>query len=83
MVLSSVGFMPEVPQQQHQGITGGLTIRYNSEKYLNECLESVFAVLGGALLLGERLSSREAFGCLIMFTAVILAQLSPLIKRKA
>ncbi len=47
------------------------------------CLESVFAVLGGALLLGERLSSREAFGCLIMFTAVILAQLSPLIKRKA
>ncbi len=47
------------------------------------CLESVFAVLGGALLLGERLSSREALGCVIMFAAVVLAQLSPLIKRKA
>ena len=41
------------------------------------CMESVFSVLGGALVLGEALSSRELFGCLIMFTAVILAQLSP------
>lgn len=47
------------------------------------CMESVFSVLGGALVLGEALSSRELFGCLIMFTAVILAQLSPLLKRKA
>ena len=46
------------------------------------CLESVFAVLGGALVLGERMSSREAVGCVIMFSAVILAQLSPFLRKK-
>lgn len=38
-------------------------------------LESVFAVLGGMLLLGESLSIRELFGCVLMFTAIILTQL--------
>ena len=45
-------------------------------------LESVFAVLGGALVLGERMSSREAVGCVIMFSSVILAQLSPFLRKK-
>ena len=40
------------------------------------CLESVFAVLTGALLLGERMTGREALGSVLMFSAVILAQLS-------
>ena len=39
------------------------------------CMESVFSVLGGALILGERLTARELFGCGVMFCAVILAQL--------
>ena len=43
------------------------------------CLESVFAVLTGALILGERLTPRETVGCVIMFIAVILSQLSPFI----
>ena len=43
------------------------------------CLESVFAVLTGALLLGERMTVREGFGCVLMFAAVILAQLSPVL----
>ena len=38
-------------------------------------LESVFAVLAGALLLGERMSAREGFGCALMFAAIILVQL--------
>ena len=38
-------------------------------------LESVFAVLAGALLLGDRLSGREYLGCGLMFAAVILAQI--------
>ena len=46
------------------------------------CLESVFAVLTGALVIGERLSGRETWGCILMFSAVILAQLSPVIARK-
>jgi drug/metabolite transporter (DMT)-like permease len=38
-------------------------------------LESVFAVIGGALLLGERMGVRELLGCALMMAAVILAQL--------
>lgn len=38
-------------------------------------LESVFAVLAGAVLLNEAMSGREITGCLLMFVAVILAQL--------
>lgn len=38
-------------------------------------LESVFSVLAGWLILGDLLSGRELFGCLLVFIAVILAQL--------
>ena len=34
-MLSNVGFMPEVPQGMLGGLTGGLTLRYTSEKYFN------------------------------------------------
>jgi drug/metabolite transporter (DMT)-like permease len=43
------------------------------------CLEAVFATLTGALILGEKMTAREAAGCILMFSAVILAQLSPVI----
>ena len=43
------------------------------------CLESVFATLSGALILGEKMTVRETVGCILMFAAVILAQLSPVI----
>ena len=39
------------------------------------CLESVFSVVFGALLLGERMSGREIAGCALMFAAIVLAQL--------
>jgi len=38
-------------------------------------LEAVFAVLGGTLILGEKMTTREAIGCMVMFIAVILAQI--------
>ena len=38
-------------------------------------LESVFAVLSGALLLGERMTRRELLGCVVMFIAILLVQL--------
>lgn len=38
-------------------------------------LESVVSVLAGWLLLGQRLSARELSGCVLMFAAIILAQL--------
>lgn len=38
-------------------------------------LESVFAVLAGAVILHERLSIKETIGCVLVFIAIILAQL--------
>ena len=38
-------------------------------------LESVIAVLAGWIILGESMSSREIMGCVLMFAAIILAQL--------
>ena len=37
-------------------------------------LESVFGVIGGAILLGEVLSLREYLGCAVIFVAVILSE---------
>ncbi len=42
--------------------------------------ESVFAVLSAAVLLNERLSLKEGLGCVVMFAAIILAQIP--IKKK-
>ena len=38
-------------------------------------MESVFSVLSGWVVLGERMSVRETIGCVLMFTAIVLAQL--------
>ena len=38
-------------------------------------LESVFGVIGGAIILGEKMELREYFGCAIVFIAVVLSQL--------
>lgn len=38
-------------------------------------LESVVSVLAGWALLGQKLSGKELFGCVVMFAAIILAQL--------
>lgn len=39
-------------------------------------LESVFAALSGWLILGEKLNMKEFFGCVLIFAAVILAQVA-------
>ena len=38
-------------------------------------LESVFSVLAGWIILGQKLSGRELFGCALIFVAVVLAQI--------
>lgn len=38
-------------------------------------LESVFAAISGALIIGERFTLRETIGCIIMFAAIVFAQL--------
>lgn len=44
-------------------------------------LESVFSVLAGWVILGQGLSGKELFGCVLMFAAILLAQM-PQKKRK-
>ena len=38
------------------------------------CLESVFGTLSGWIVLGQKLSLREAIGCILMFGAIVLSQ---------
>ena len=40
------------------------------------CLESVFAVITAAIMLHEGMSARETVGCVVMFSAIILSQVS-------
>ncbi len=40
------------------------------------CMESVFAVLSSAIILNEFLTGREIIGCVIMFIAIIISQIS-------
>lgn len=60
----------------------GYTLQIVGQKGMNPTvaslimsLESVISVLAGFVLLGEVLSKRELFGCVLMFAAIILAQL--------
>ena len=45
------------------------------------CLESVISALAGWLILSEALTPRELFGCILMFVAIVLAQV-PIPERK-
>lgn len=74
-----------LPQLLYLGVFSsafGFTLQIFSQKGTNPtvvalifCLESVFAVLGGAVFLGQVLTARETFGCVLMFGASILSQL--------
>ena len=39
-------------------------------------LESVFAVLGGFLILGEQMTLRQSLGCILIFIGILLAQIN-------
>ena len=45
-------------------------------------LESVFAVIAGAIILKQQMSVREYIGCAVMFAAVLLAQIDFPVKQK-
>jgi len=60
----------------------GYTLQMIGQKYTDPtlasllmCLESVFAAIGGWLLLGQALTPRELTGCALMLAASIIAQL--------
>ena len=62
------------------------SIREGANAYLQRQYKTVlpvFAVIFGALFLHEHMSGRETIGCLLIFTAIILAQAPiPVKKRK-
>jgi drug/metabolite transporter (DMT)-like permease len=65
----------------------GYTLQMVGQKYAQPAvasivmsLESVFAVLAGCILLRETMTVRETIGCVLMFAAVILAQVPELKK---
>lgn len=62
----SVAFTLQVIGQKYTGAASATIIM---------SLESVFAVLCGALFLGESMTGRELTGCIIMFAAFIITQL--------
>ena len=45
-------------------------------------MESVFAVLASAIILGSMLSVQEAIGCIIMFIAIIIPQIFEIVNMK-
>ena len=69
-------------------LSGGVayTLQIISQKQLNAVvasllmsLESVFAVLAAWIFMGQAMSTREIVGCVIIFVAIILAQISDVI----
>ena len=65
-------------------VSGGIgyTLQIIAQKYTDPTIasllmsmESVFAMIAGALILHEQLSIRELSGCIIMFIAIVLVQL--------
>lgn len=65
-------------------ISGGVgyTLQITAQKHTDPAvasllmsLEAVFAVIAGALILGERLTARESAGCAVMFAAIVIVQL--------
>ena len=60
----------------------GYTLQLIGQKYTEQTiaalimsLESVFAVIGGVIILGETMSARETAGCIIIFLAIIMVQI--------
>lgn len=46
------------------------------------CMESVFAVISSAILLHEKLTGREILGCAVMFGAIVISQVYPMLIKK-
>ncbi|MCY1544282.1 EamA-like transporter family protein [compost metagenome] len=64
----AIGFTLQVVAQKH-------AIASHAAIILS--LEAVFAAIAGALLLGESLQLRGYFGCALMLSGMLLAQLWP------
>ena len=67
LVPSALGYACQMAGQKHASPTSAALIL---------SLESVFSVLSGALILHERMLTREILGCILIFAAVIANQVN-------
>ena len=58
-VMTRIGFLPEVPQDMHPGMTGGVTLRYTSEKYFNSICAIVAEINYAQMGWKERILTRQ------------------------
>lgn len=82
-----------LPQILYMGIlSSGLayTLQIIGQRYAEPAvasifmsLESVFASLGGWIIMGNKLSPRELLGCALVFVAIIIAQIPEFFKKTA
>jgi drug/metabolite transporter (DMT)-like permease len=73
IVSGGLGFTLQVIAQRHTP---------PAEAALIMSLESVFAFVGGALLLGERLHRPAMVGCGMILLAVLIVELVPVLRRQ-
>ncbi len=71
IISTAVGFTGQVWGQQHAPAADAALIL---------SMEAVFAALSGFLFLGERFTPVQILGCVLIFGAVLLAQLWPIMK---
>lgn len=81
-----------IPEILYMGIVSSgiaYTLQIVGQKYaepsvasLSMSLESVFAAIGGWIISGNALRVNEIIGCLLVFSAIVLAQLPEFFKKK-
>jgi drug/metabolite transporter (DMT)-like permease len=74
VISTAIGFTGQVWGQRHAPAVDAALIL---------SMEAVFAALSGYLLLAERFAPIQILGCVLIFAAVMLAQLWPLIKENS
>ncbi len=91
-MISLANIKSVIPEILYMGIVSSgiaYTLQIVGQKFaepaiasLSMSLESVFAALGGWIITGNALKNNEIIGCLLVFTAIVLAQTPEFFKNK-
>lgn len=91
-VVSIANVKSVIPEILYMGIVSSgiaYTLQIVGQKFadpaiasLSMSLESVFAALGGWIIAGNILNGNEIIGCLLVFAAIVLAQIPEFLKNK-
>ncbi len=91
-IISLSKIVSVIPEILYMGIVSSgiaYTLQIVGQKFaepaiasLSMSLESVFAALGGWIIMGNALKNNEIVGCLLVFAAIVLAQTPEFLKKK-